>query len=99
VAFIFRPHILDKIWQKHQVIEDEVEEVYSDPDRITERTGGARGNNRRYLEIGETKGGRILRIVYEAEYNDGSQGSLILITAFEAPEADRKRYRRKVRGR
>jgi uncharacterized DUF497 family protein len=99
MGFIYKNHILEKIWNKHGVIQEEVDEVLTDPDRITVRTGGARGNNRRYLVIGESEGSRVLRVIFEEEYNGDSQGRLILITAFDAPEADKRRYRRKVRGK
>lgn len=99
MALTIKPHILEKIEMKHGVTQEEVLSVLDDPDRINERTGGARGSNKRYKIVGETTGNRILRVIFEAEYTNGSSGELILITAFEAPEPDKRRYRRKVRGK
>jgi len=99
MALKIKPHILEKIEEKHSVTKEEVLSVLDDPDRMTERTGSAYGNNKRYKVIGETTGNRILRVITEAEYTSGSSGELTLITAFDAPEADKRRYRRKVRGR
>ncbi len=85
---VFKPHIVAKLWDKHGVVPEEVGEALQDPKRITVRTGSA-SKDRRYRIIGKTYGGRILRVILEFSYTE-----VTVVTAFDAPESDVRRYRK-----
>jgi uncharacterized DUF497 family protein len=92
----FKPDVLDHIWDEHSVEEHEVDEVVTDPDAI--REGSNKYGHKRLILIGSTESGRILQIVLEPEYIEGTQG-LTVVTAFEPRDPVKNRYRRKVRGK
>ena len=79
------PHI-----HKHEVSEDEVEDVLA---RAMEDRPGAEGSR---IAVGQTRGGRYLRVIYVP---DPEPDSLFVITAYElgpkALRALRRRRRRK----
>jgi len=77
---------------RHRVRKREVEEVLRDKDRYVARTRARKREERRYLVVGRTASGRMLRVVLTVK-----PACLYPITAFDASEADRKLYRRKRR--
>jgi len=79
------PHIYN-----HEVREDEVEDVLRKPGE--DRSG--KENSR--IAIGQTKGGRYLRVIYVP---DPEPGSVFVITAYELKGKPLKAYRRRSRGR
>lgn len=90
---IFKPHIIEKLCDKHHVSEDEVREAVLDPRLILERTRSGDNpwtQNLRYRAIGKSKGGRILRVILENVYDEFQ-----VVTVFDAPNAERKRYERR----
>jgi len=87
---IFKPHILDKLRDKHRVTQEEVEEAAEDPHRYVRRHTKGRSGAQRFLVIGQTGSGRYLRMVVETSY-DG----FIVISAYDAPEQDRRQHRRR----
>jgi len=78
---------------RHRVRKREVEEALQDESRYVARTRARKREERRYLVVGKTASGRMLRIILAVK-----PACLYPITAFDAPEADRKLYRRKKRG-
>ena len=90
---IFKDHIVEKLWTKHQVTEDEVKSAVRDAKRVFIRAKAGQvqiGQSKRFLIIARTNGGRILRIIIEEDYN-----RYVVVTAFDAPESDKRRYRRR----
>jgi len=75
------PHIY-----KHNVTEDEVEEVLARPGEDRQGYGGAR------VAIGQTEAGRYLRVVYVP---DPEPGSVFVITAYELRRKALAAYRRR----
>ena len=79
------PHIY-----KHEVREDEVEDVLQKPGE--DRPG--KENSR--IAIGQTRGGRFLRVIYVP---DPELESVFVITAYELVGKPLKAYRHRCRGR
>jgi len=79
------PHIYN-----HEVREDEVEDVLRKPGE--DRPG--KENSR--IAIGQTKGGRYLRVIYVP---DPAPDSVFVITAYELMRKPLKAYRRRSRKR
>ena len=81
---IISPLIEEKIWSKHHVTPDEVEEVcFSDPGPLPQR-----GRDRGYAIYGRTKAGRYLLV---ALYPQG-QGIFRLASARDMTETERRHY-------
>jgi len=79
------PHIY-----KHDLTENEVEEILKDPDEDRQGHNGAR------VAIGQTEAGRYIRVIYVP---DPEPGSVFVITAYDlsgkALRAFRKRRRKR----
>ena len=75
---------------RHRVRKAEVEEALRDPNRYVARTRARSKNERRYLVVGRTMSGRMLRVILALKEN-----CVYPITAFDATDADRRLYRRK----
>ncbi|MEX2536104.1 MAG: DUF4258 domain-containing protein [Trueperaceae bacterium] len=88
MKLVFKPHTLEKLAEKHVVTEDEVREAIEDASLDIRRHRRRRNKQVRYVVIGKTIGSRFLRIVLEKVYDE-----FVVITAFDASEADKKRYR------
>lgn len=79
------PHIF-----KHDVIENEVEDVLLQPGEDRPGKEGSR------IAIGQTRAGRYLRVIYVP---DPEPDSVFVITAYELSGNPLKAYRRRRRGR
>jgi hypothetical protein len=79
------PHIY-----RHDVSEDEVEDVLCHPGEDRPGREGSR------IAIGQTRAGRYLRVVYVP---DPEPDSIFVITAYELSGIPLKAYRRRRRGR
>jgi hypothetical protein len=79
------PHIY-----KHDVFEDEVQDVLFHP---SEDRPGKEGSR---IAMGQTKAGRYLRVIYVP---DTEPDSVFVITAYELSGSPLKAYRRRRRGR
>jgi len=77
------PHIYN-----HDVKEEEVEDVLDSPRE--DRPG--RGDSR--VAIGQTRGGRVLRVIY---VRDPQPDSVFVVTAYELSGKPRLAYRRRLR--
>ncbi len=80
-----QPHIY-----RHDVLEDEVEEVLARPGEDRRGRDGSR------VALGRTSGGRFLRVVYVP---DNTPGSAFVVTAFELTGKPLAAYRRRSRRR
>jgi len=76
----------------HDVLPDEVEEAFADPDRIPATAHrGPRGQPRRAF-IGATEEGRVLTVIYE------SRGQMLrVVTARDATEREYQQYAGRLR--
>ena len=79
------PHI-----HNHQIIENEVEDVLEKPDEDRPGREGSR------VAIGQTRGGRFLRVVYVP---DPQPDSIFVITAYELEGKPLVAYKRRRRRR
>ncbi len=82
--------IEEKLWQKHRVSMYEVEEVLLDVDPAPYAERGREGL---WLIYGRTDAGRYLLVVLA----DHGGGVAWVVTAREMTDAERNRYRRRVR--
>jgi uncharacterized protein len=72
----------------HGVEPTEAEEAILDPDRVATRAHSTPTERRRGI-IGMTEAGRILVVIYTTR-----QGSIRVVTAYDAPERLKRQYRR-----
>jgi len=79
------PHIY-----RHDISEDEVEDVLFHPGEDRPGTEGSR------IAMGQTRAGRYLRVIYVP---DPEPDSIFVITAYELSGNPLKAYRRRRRGR
>lgn len=89
--FIWLPSILDKVEAKHQVSEDEVEEVFFNRPRYRFVEAGHQQGEDVYSASGTTGAGRYLIVFF---IHKPSNAALIL-SARDMDKKERKRYERK----
>jgi uncharacterized DUF497 family protein len=73
----------------HRIERDEVEDAFTDPDRVARDASNTPIERRRAL-IGATEAGRLLTVIYTMR---GSRYRVI--TAYDASERDARRYDRR----
>lgn len=89
--FIWLPDIIDKLAVKHQVTQDEVEEVFFSRSRFRFVELGDRPGEDVYAVGGQTEAGRYLVVFF---IHKPSRTALIL-SARDMDDKERKRYERK----
>lgn len=89
--FIWLPDFIDKLAAKHQVSQDEVEEVFFDRPRYRFVELGYRPGEDIYAASGQTDGGRYTIVFF---IQKPSHRALIL-SARDMDETKRRRYERK----
>ena len=82
--FRWTPGVEEKVLRKHQLVRDEVEEAFFNPDL---RRLKARG---RRILLSRSDAGRYILVVYEFE-----KGVVTIISARDMTESERRRFRRK----
>ena len=83
-------HINRRKVQAHQIEEDEVEEVFTDPDVDIRRTRKGEGRGlKRYVATGRTESGRLLKVPFELV-----EGGVRPVTAYDAGARDYRLYYR-----
>ncbi len=87
---VWLEEIIEKLWRKHQVETDEVEEVLRGRPNIRFVEKGHRPDEDLYAALGRTDAGRYLSVffVYKASK------SALIISARDMDTAERKRYER-----
>ena len=89
--FIWLPSILDKVEVKHQVSQDEVEEVFfNHPHYRFVELGHQKGENV-YSASGQTEAGRYLIVFFIHK----SSNTALILSARDMDKKERKRYERK----
>jgi hypothetical protein len=73
---------------RHRVDTDEAEDVFEDHHRVVQPTRKA--GEPRFVVTGQTRDGRLLAVVYTRR-----RSTIRVITARDANEAERRRYRRR----
>lgn len=89
--FIWLPSILDKVEIKHQVSQDEVEEVFFNRPRYRFVEAGYREGEDVYAASGQTEAGRYLIVFFIHK----SSNTALILSARVMDKKERRRYERK----
>jgi uncharacterized protein len=89
--FIWLPSILDKVEVKHQVSQDEVEEVFFNRPRYRFVELGYQKGEDVYSASGQTEAGRYLIVFFIHK----SSNTALILSARDMDKNERKRYERK----
>lgn len=89
--FIWLPDILDKLAWKHQVEQDEVEELFFNNPRFRFVESGYTNGEDVYSAGGQTDGGRYLIVFFIYKSNNIA----LILSARDMDKKERKRYERK----
>lgn len=89
--FIWLPHIVDKLAAKHQVSQDEVEEVFFNEAKYRFVEIGHRTGEDLYAALGQTDAGRYLIVFFIHK----SGNTALIVSARDMDQKERRRYERK----
>ena len=82
---------VDKIWEKHHVKTDEVEDVFDSSPKVRFiKDGDVKGENM-YAAMGQTRGGRYLIVFFILKQN----GSALIVSARDMSRKERRFYEKK----
>ena len=90
-CFAWLPHIVEKLWVKHQVDPEEVEEVFFNRPRFWFVEKGNRKGEDVYVAMGQTHAGRYLVSVFIHKIDK----SALILSARDMDDKERRRYGRK----
>jgi hypothetical protein len=90
ITLYWKDAIIEKIWRKHGVIPDEVEEVIYEGKPIVWRI-----SKNRFKFVGPTQVGRYLTIIMERELINGVV--YVPLTALDSKAQDKKAYKKRSR--
>jgi hypothetical protein len=88
---IVESFIEEKLWEKHQVTREEVEDCLSNRRSIRLRH---KKNPVRVVVLGVTQNARLLKVVLEFQ----GRGQYFLVTAMNMGPEERRRYGKKIKG-
>ena len=89
--FIWLPNVVEKLWVKHIVIPEEVEDVFfNDPHFRFHEKGNVQGENL-YTAMGRTDAGRYLIVFFILK----PANTALIISARDMDKSERKLYGRK----
>ncbi len=86
--FIWLPEIIDKLIVKHQVTQDEVEEVFFNRPRFRFVEKGYRKGENVYAAGGQTDAGRYLIVFFIYKSNN----LVLILSSRDMDKKERKRY-------
>ena len=89
--FVWLPDIIEKLASKHQVTEEEAEEVFFNRPRFRLVESGHRPGEDVYSACGQTDGGRYLIVFFIHK----SANAALVLSARDMDDKERKRYERK----
>jgi uncharacterized DUF497 family protein len=89
--FIWLPSILEKVEVKHQVSQDEVEEIFFNQPRYRFVEAGHQKGENVYSASGQTEAGRYLIVFFIYKTSD----TALILSARDMDKKERKRYERK----
>ena len=82
---------VDKLWEKHQVTTEEVEDVLTSAPKVRFiEDGDVKGENM-YAAMGQTKSGRYLIVFFILKQN----GNALIVSARDMTRKERKLYEKK----
>lgn len=87
-GIIWLEEIVEKLWRKHQVTEDEVTEMLGSRPRFRFVAKGHREGDDLYSALGRTDAGRFLIAFFLLKH----QGQALIVSAREMTPTERKRY-------
>jgi hypothetical protein len=82
---------VEKLWRKHRVRIDEVEEVFSGRPRVRKMTRGDVAGEDVYSAMGQTAGGRYLIVFFVLK----AGGQALVISARDMKPKERRQYAKK----
>ena len=88
---IWLEEIIDKLYRKHHVSINEVEEVFLNRPKILYQEKGKRKNEDVYCALGVTNEGRNITVFFIYK----SKGKALILSARDMSQKERKRYERK----
>ena len=89
--FIWLPNILNKVEVKHQVLQDEVEEVFFNRPRYRFVESGHQKGEDVYSASGQTEAGRYLIVFFIHKHAN----TALILSARDMDKKERRRYERK----
>lgn len=63
-GYIWREDVVDKLWWKHQVVIEEVQEVFANGPRVERMEKGRHKGEDVYVAFGQTDAGRYLTVIF-----------------------------------
>jgi uncharacterized DUF497 family protein len=90
VGFIWLEEIVEKLEVKHQVIPEEVEQVFSNQPRVKRMNKGHYRGEDVYRALGQTDGGRYLAIFFIQKLTNEA----LILSARDMDDKERKSYAR-----
>jgi len=90
-GFVWLPHIVEKLWVKHQVDPEEAEEVFFNRPRFWFVEKGNRKGEDVYVAMGQTDAGRYLLSVFIHKTDKAA----LILSARDMDDKERRRYGRK----
>ena len=89
-GFIWLEDIVEKLWRKHHVDENEVEQVFDNSPHIRFVENGYREGENVYAALGQTNGGRYLIVFFV--YKSSKQA--LIVSARDMTISERRQYGR-----
>ncbi len=90
-GFIWLEDIVEKLWQKHHVEENEVEEVFDNSPYFRFVENGHREGENVYAAFGQTNGGRYLTVFFVYKQNKHA----LIVSARDMTASERRQYERR----
>ena len=90
-GFIWLEDIVEKLWQKHHVEENEVEEVFDNSPYFRFVESGHREGENVYAAFGQTNGGRYLIVFFVYKQNKHA----LIVSARDMTASERRQYERR----
>lgn len=90
-GYLWREDVVDKLWWKHQVTIEEVQEVFANRPRVERMEKGYQKGEDVYVAFGQTNAGRYLTVIfiYKLDYR------ALISTARNMTFKEHKRYGKK----
>ncbi len=89
--FIWLPDIVDKLFVKHRVSQDEAEEIFFNRPKLRFIESGTRTDEDVYAAFGQTDAGRYLVVFFISK----AANTALIISARDMDEKERRQYGRK----
>lgn len=90
-GFIWLEDIVEKLWQKHHVGENEVEELFDNSPHFRFVENGHRDGENVYAALGQTSGGRYLIVFFVYKQNKHA----LIVSARDMTTSERRQYERR----